>query len=88
MKNFNISDLLNYIIKILIVVTCIYLYNNESLTIHRIILFIIVFLLILIYSRVPFLIVDIFNNKRVKAYIKINSEIFLKIVYILLEVYK
>ncbi len=83
-----IYNILNYIIKISIFIIWIYLYYTESLTLNRIFIFIVVFLLIYGYSRFAVLINFIFLNEKVIKYINDNKEKIQKMLYVLLNVYK
>jgi len=85
MGNFN---LLNHILKGCIILIFIYLYYTGSITINRIIIFLIVFGFIIWYSWVTGLIVDIFNNKTIKKYVKDNCSFFFKLIVLLLNIYK
>jgi hypothetical protein len=80
MENLNLSNLWNNVFKGLIILLWIYLYNTESITINRIIIFIIVFGLVAVYSRFIYYIDYIFK----KNYIKNNEKRFYKILDILL----
>jgi len=85
MLNFIKLNLLNYVLKGLIILFFIYLYYTGSITINRVIIFIIVFVVIIVYSRFLLLIDNIFkNNNKVKNYIKNNEKRFYKILDILL----
>jgi hypothetical protein len=90
MKNVIISYLAyyNYMVNFIIVIMWLYLYYIGSLTIDRIIIFIIVFLIIYGYSRFAVVLKYIILNPKVIKYVKNNSEVFLKIVYVLLELYR
>jgi hypothetical protein len=84
MIKFTNLDLRNYIIKGLIIILWIYLYNTGSITINRLIIFIIVFGVIVGYSRVLYYIDYVFKKDEVKSYIKNNEAKFYKILDILL----
>ena len=84
----NILNYISYIIKGVTLVIWIYLYYIGSLTLNRIFIFIIVFLLIISYSRGAGLIVDIFQNKKIIKYIQNNEKRFYKIFYVLLEIHR
>jgi len=82
------SNYINYIIKILILLIWIYLFYIGSLTLNRIIIFIIVFLLIYTYSRFSLFINHIFLNEKLTKYVEDNKKIFFKILYVLLEIHR
>jgi len=90
MTKLNFYEIINYIIKVLIIYVfgyilfILYLYYVDyvgSLTLNRILIF------ILVYSRGARLIFYIFsNNKTLKKYIKDNNATFYKILYVLLMI--
>ena len=77
-------NLLNASIKGLIILLWIYLYYTENITINRIIIFLIVFGFIIMYSRLLLLIDYVFNINKVQSYIKNNENKFLKLFNILI----
>jgi len=81
MENLN---LWNYIFKGFVIFLWIYLYYTGSITINRIIIFLIVFGFIVGYSRFLFYIDYVFKKDKVKNFINNNETIFHKILNILL----
>lgn len=88
MWNFNISDFLNYAIKFILIILCVYFYATGSLSWNRLVIFIIVFLIITGYVWITQLIFDFFNNKKVQNYVKSHDKFFRKLLYILLEIHR
>lgn len=84
----NILNYIHYIINYIIIIICVYLYYKGSLTLNRIIIFIIVFLMIYGYSRLPVLMGYIFSNSKVQKYIQDHKTYFHKILLMLLNIYR
>src|SRR5271170_443824 len=86
--NSNYNDIV-YFVKVFIVLMLIYLYYIESLSINRIITFIIVFLIIYFYSRFPVALrLYILFNKKFIKYVEDHEKPFRKLIIILLELHR
>ena len=73
-------NLWNYVLKVCIIVLFIYLYYIGSITINRIIMFIVVLCVIVGYSWLAGCIVDLFRNKKIKSYVQDNNKLFFKLI--------
>jgi hypothetical protein len=85
--NSNYNDIV-YIIKVIIVLIIIYLYYIGSLSINRIITFIIVFSIIYFYSRFAAVLKRILLNYKFIKYVEDHEKPFRKLIIILLEIHR